>query len=111
MIVFFFVDDICVIYDKRYSAYVDAFEAKLFNKYEMKALGEIEWFLGIRVTRDRISRKLWLCQDSYIDKIGAKFNITAVNAKTSPLPVEDIPEFNGIATAQVLRMPSQLDHI
>ena len=112
MIVFFFVDDICVIYDKRYSAYVDAFEAKLFNKYEMKALGEIEWFLGIRVTRDRASRKLWLCQDSYIDKIGAKLNITGVNAKASPLPVEDIPKFNGIATAQdIFQYQTKVGHV
>ena len=29
MIVFFFVDDICVIYDKRNESYVDIFEAKL----------------------------------------------------------------------------------
>ncbi|OAQ62542.1 integrase, catalytic core [Purpureocillium lilacinum] len=35
----------------------------------MKDLGELKWFLGIRVLRNRAARKLWLCQDSYIEKI------------------------------------------
>jgi len=35
----------------------------------MKDLGELKWFLCIRVLRDREARKLWLCQDSYIEKI------------------------------------------
>jgi hypothetical protein len=33
----------------------------------MKDLGELKWFLGVRVVRDRPNRKLWLCQDSYIE--------------------------------------------
>ena len=75
MIIFFFVDDICIIYDKRNESHVDIFETQLFQAYEMTALGEIDWFLGIRVTRNKATRQLWLSQDSYIDKIAAKFNI------------------------------------
>ena len=100
MIVFFFVDDICVLYDKRYTTQVDAFEAKLFATYEMKSLGEIEWFLGIRVSRNRISRQLRLCQDSYIGKLAAKFKVTSTKARLSPLPVEDIVKFAGTASPQ-----------
>lgn len=47
MIVFFFVDDICVIYDKRYTHQVNSFEVSLFATYEIKSLGKIKWFLGI----------------------------------------------------------------
>lgn len=100
MIVFFFVDDICVLYDKRHTAQVDAFEANLFTTYEMKSLGEIEWFLGIRITRNRSSRQLWLCQDSYIDKLAAKFKITASRARSSPLPVEELIKVLGTASTQ-----------
>ena len=99
MIVFFFVDDICVIYSKRDTSYVDVFESKLFQAYEMKALGEINWFLGIRVTRNREARQLWLCQESYIDKITTRFNIKA-NGRKSPLPVEDIEKYEGKASPQ-----------
>ena len=100
MIVFFFVDDICVMYDKRHIQQVDTFEANLFATYEMTSLGEIEWFLDIRITRNRSTRQLWLCQDSYIDKLAAKFNISGANKPKSPLPVEDIVKFTGTATPQ-----------
>ena len=73
--VFFFVDDIVTIYDRRYKHKVDIFQNELFKAYDMRYLGELEWFLGIQITRDRPSRKLCLSQSSYIDKISKKFNI------------------------------------
>lgn len=52
IIVFFFIDNICVLFDKRYTLQVDCFEAELFSTYEMTSLGEIDWILGICVTHD-----------------------------------------------------------
>lgn len=75
IILFFFVDDIVMMFDRRHVAKADEFQAKLFKAYEMRYLGELQWFLGIRIQRDRPSRKLFLCQDSYIDKLIAKFNV------------------------------------
>lgn len=72
---FFFVDDIVVIYEARYYQKVDEFQTKLFKKYSMRFLGEVTWFLGIRVTRDKQLNKLTLCQDAYIDKIMTKYKI------------------------------------
>lgn len=100
LIVFFFVDDICVLHSRNRTNTADQFERKLFLKYEMKALGEIEWFLGIRVVRDRCARKLWLSQESYIDKLAAKFHITVDKAKQSPLPVEELSRNTGIASKE-----------
>jgi hypothetical protein len=69
----------------------------------MRFLGKPKWFLGIRVDRERALRKLWLCQDSYISKIAAKFNINT-NSKTlkTPLPSDDAltAEFGKQTTAQ-----------
>lgn len=75
MILFFFVDDIAVMYYPQYSKQVDAFEKKFFEVYEMRNMGEIEWFLNIRITRDKEQQRMSLCQDSYIDKLISKFNI------------------------------------
>lgn len=72
---FFFVDDIAVIFDRRHVQKVNEFQKKLFERYEMRNMGEIRWFLGIRITRDHYDRKMWLYQDSYIEKIANKFNI------------------------------------
>src|SRR5947207_3855958 len=43
------------------SKYLDRFkqfETKLLNRYEMRTLGELTWFLGIQVVHDRSARKL-----------------------------------------------------
>jgi hypothetical protein len=76
MIIFFFVDDISVIYEKTHTTMIDKFEADLFSTYEMKRIGELEWFLGIRITRNREERTMYLCQDSYISKLTTKFHIS-----------------------------------
>ena len=57
---FFFVDDIVTLYIKRDLSRLVKFEAALFKRFKMRSLGDLEWFLGIRVTRDRDERKIWL---------------------------------------------------
>ena len=87
MILFFFVDDIAVLYHRKDTKHVDEFQAKFFQAYEMRYLGELQWFLGIRIDRDRSTRSLSLCQDSYIDKILTKFKIdTSIRNPRSPIP-------------------------
>ena len=81
---FFFVDNIAVIFDRRHVQKVNEFQKKLFEHYEMRDMSEIQWFLEIRITRDRYDRKMWLCQDSYIEKIANKFNIAVDSTKKGP---------------------------
>lgn len=101
MIVFFFVDDITVLYEERYTKEVDAFEKKLFETYEMRKIGELEWFLGIKIIRDRANRQLWLSQESYIEKIINKFNLTDQQRRyETPLPIETLFKHTGRATPQ-----------
>ena len=49
------MDNISVPYDKKYTKKMDEFQSKLFEIYEMRNLKKIEWFLGIRVIRDRFN--------------------------------------------------------
>ena len=53
MILFFFVNDIAVLYHSQNIKQMNEFEQKLFNVYEMQNLSEIQWFLNIRITRNR----------------------------------------------------------
>ena len=75
LLLFFYVDDIVVLYHKKYTQKVKEFEDSLLRRFEMRSLGELKWFLGIRIERDRPARRLWLCQDSYISKLTAKFHV------------------------------------
>lgn len=55
--------------------------------YEFRVLGDATHFLGIRLIRHREERKLWLIQDSYIEKLSEKFKIKVENIPRTPLPV------------------------
>ena len=75
LIIFFYMDDIVVLGHKEHRSHFDEFEKNLRAQYEIRALGQLTWFLGIRIIQDTTARKVWLCQDSYIDKITAKFHL------------------------------------
>ena len=48
---------------------------ELKKEYQMSILGELKWFLGIHVLRDRSQRLLWLTQEAYIEKIAKQYGI------------------------------------
>jgi hypothetical protein len=97
LIVFFFVDDIVVaVATKNQDAYC-RFDEQLRAAYDVRFLGELKWFLSIRVIRDRSKRKIWLMQDSFIDKVAAKYNI----AHTSKYPAVLLADGNiGLSTEE-----------
>jgi Reverse transcriptase (RNA-dependent DNA polymerase) len=72
---FFYVDDIVILCIKENLPALQAFEEALFQRFEMRSLGELSCFLGIRVLRDRNAHKIRLCQDSYISKIASKLTL------------------------------------
>lgn len=89
IVLFFFVDNIVIIYHRDHTTYIDEFQRKLFEIYEMRYLGELQWFLAIRIIRNRDERKLWLCQDSYIAKLATKFNVKEDSKRSVPLPPDE----------------------
>lgn len=102
LLVLFYVDDIIVIYHENDSFAADKFEEKLMTKYQTKPLGQIDHFLGIRVVRDEVRRKIWLVQDSYIDSMAKVFNIDieSLEIPSTPLPATSLTQNTGRATAK-----------
>ncbi|KAK3029811.1 hypothetical protein RJ639_038253 [Escallonia herrerae] len=47
---------------------INELKKKLANTFSMKDLGEAKQLLGMRITRDRKHKKLWLSQEEYIEK-------------------------------------------
>ncbi|KAG7101194.1 Retrovirus-related Pol polyprotein transposon TNT 1-94 like [Verticillium longisporum] len=66
MIMFFYVDDIILMNRKEDRQAAEELKSQLKSLFEMRELGEVRWFLGIRVVRDRSQRKLWLSLENYI---------------------------------------------
>ncbi|KAI9045691.1 uncharacterized protein KD926_006992 [Aspergillus affinis] len=77
LLVLFYVDDIIIINRPTPEARAEAkrFKIALAARYELRHMGEVAWFLNIRVIRDRPNKKLWLCQDAYMEQMAAKFHL------------------------------------
>jgi hypothetical protein len=58
LIVFFYVDDIVVLFHPSNIFAYHEFREKLLDAYKMREMGELKWFLGIRIIRDRTLRKI-----------------------------------------------------
>jgi hypothetical protein len=90
ILVLLFVDDLALASNSR--EMLDEFKKSLMEKFEMKDLGELRWFLGMRITRDRGRRTLGIDQSQYIDKMLANYQTPNRTAWT---PVETGHEFVG----------------
>ena len=51
---------------------INKLKKELSKSFEMKNLGFTSQILGIKISRDRTNEKLWLSQESYIEKLLGK---------------------------------------
>ena len=86
----FYVDDILLMSRKDCSQEAFRIRDALLQEYDMKELGELRWFLGIRVIRDQSQCKLWLCQDSYVEKIIHKYNLQFQKHSLTPIYIDSL---------------------
>src|SRR5205085_10556953 len=99
LILFLYVDDMLVIAPQEQHDQVNHFKAVLHSKYGIKDLGEATSFLNIRILRNIKAKKLWICQDGYIDKLAVRFGIDASMRTPTPLMSSCHPRtFEGQAT-------------
>lgn len=109
---FFFVDDIAMLYDRKFTHQVDEFQQKLFARYEMRYIGEIEWFLSIRISRDRYHRLLTRCQDFSIDKLAVKFNLNiSKKAPASPLDEDHVKNTDTVIKQEIFSYQQRVGSI
>jgi hypothetical protein len=47
LLLFFYVNDIIILFNKRYTQKVKEFKASLLRRFEMRTLKELKWFLEI----------------------------------------------------------------
>ncbi|KAI8669967.1 hypothetical protein NCS56_00800300 [Fusarium sp. Ph1] len=101
----FFVDDILVFYHRNNASSAHEIIQGIKATYELSEKGEAEWFLGIRIARDRTKHTIDICHDSYIEKIAAKFGATAQNTFPAiPIPVTEFKKRTDQATPQGIRI-------
>ena len=58
---------------------------QLKANFEMKDLGNLRWFLGMEITRDRKAGIIRLSQEQYIKKVLERFNMVDCKEAATPL--------------------------
>src|SRR5258708_21017846 len=80
-----YVDDIlCATTDK---ASADWVYSELSKRFTIKNLGPVTKLLGIRITRDRRTRELWLDQEQYLVQVLKKFGMATAKYKKTGTPM------------------------
>ena len=77
IILLLYVDDMLIV--GRDTSKIDKLKKELSKSFKMKDLGFANQILGIKISRDRMNGKLWLSQESYIEKVLDKFNMGKQN--------------------------------
>ena len=104
IIVFFYVDDIAILYTQNRTQDAHILVSKLKKRYEMKDLGQLNWFIGVRIIRDRPNRRLWLSQDSYIEKMAITYGLRTPKPPHNPLSESArLEPYDGKATLADIR--------
>ncbi len=75
IIIFFYINDIILIFYQHNNEKFETLKTHLFTKYEFHDQKELKWFLNIQIICDRQAWKLYLIQDVYINKIIQWFDL------------------------------------
>ncbi|KAF7576146.1 hypothetical protein PtrM4_003860 [Pyrenophora tritici-repentis] len=86
-----YVDDIAAAAKDR--AQIDWFYEKLSGRFNTKNLGEIHKILGVRVTRDRKRRTIYLDQEQYLHAVLDKFGMSSKQHRDKKIPSADYTSF------------------
>ena len=102
---FFYIDDIAFIFKVERAQDIEKLITRLKAMFKMRDLGRIKWFLNVRVIHDKDANKVYLCQDSYINKLITDYDVdTKANPPPTPLPAEELKVYEGEIDLQHLNI-------
>ena len=113
IILLLYVDDMLIIGHD--SSKIDRLKRELNKSFAMKDLGSAKQILGMKISHDRKNRKLWLSQESYIEKVLERFNMSKakkvcsaltghlkLSSKQCPTSEKDMKEMSKVPYASVV---------
>ena len=111
VIIFFYVDDIIVAYNKDQKQAANTAITEISAKFSLTGGKDLQWFLGIEIIRDRPNQKLWLSQASYIDKISRLVDHHDIRHETPMAAIELLPRTGLASKAEVNRYQRKIGSI
>ena len=97
VLIFFYVDDIAMLFPKWQAHVAQAIVAGIRRRYTLKGGTELRWFLGLEVLRDRPNRRIWLLQCAYISKISRLAEKEATIRAQTPISSTELLPREGLA--------------
>ena len=96
IIVFFYIDDIVILFKDTRKKDSEELITNISSVFEMRHMGELSWFLEVRIIQNRQLGKLWLYQDSYITKLAIESKInTQIRSPPTPLLYKELATYDG----------------
>lgn len=83
IVLLLYVDDMLIV--GKDALRINLLKQELNKSFAMKDLGPAKQILGVKITRDRRERKLWLSQESYILKVLERFRMSNAKSVNTPL--------------------------
>ena len=108
LILILYVDDMLIVGNNNDE--IAALKSKLNATFDMKDLGAANHILGMRITRNRDKKVLFVSQSAYIDKVLKRFNMEKGKAMSAPLlphvklSLNDCPKSNA-DKAEMAKVP------
>ena len=84
-----YVHDTIAAYHKQDESIWLTDKKKIADQYQIKDLGDCEWILNMRVTRDRRLKQITLCQEAYVNRVLQQYNLDQCNSTINPEPIKD----------------------
>jgi hypothetical protein len=109
VIIILYVDDITILGDNLKC--VNEVKSFLSNRYEMTDLGEIDSYLGVRIKRDRSSKRIEIDQSKYVLEIVNRFGLSDANPARTPLPTGAdvyLEKYKGEASSADIKLFQQM---
>ncbi|KAL5821663.1 hypothetical protein ACOSQ3_023545 [Xanthoceras sorbifolium] len=83
IILLLYVDDMLIVGQD--IGKINRLKKELSKSFAMKDLGPAKQILGMRITRNRQNRRIWLSQERYVEKVLERFNMSKAKSVSSPL--------------------------
>ncbi|KAL4582349.1 hypothetical protein LXL04_006896 [Taraxacum kok-saghyz] len=83
VIILLYVDDMLIVGQD--ATMIDNLKKDLSKFFDMKDLGPAQQILGMKITRDRKARKLFLSQEEYVERVIKRFNMENAKPVGTPL--------------------------
>ncbi|KAL4410966.1 reverse transcriptase domain protein [Colletotrichum abscissum] len=99
----FYVDDFIVLYHRDDRETAQGIVDGIKEYINLKENGPINYFLGVRILRDRTARKVYLVHDAYIERVAKRFDLMDSLHPATPLPQDEFKPNEGQATKEEIK--------